>query len=391
MTADIDAGKLSDVIGKIYDSAVDPALWPTALESACALIGATLGYIIQFDTQHRSLEVPQHWGGDDDVIRKYQELVPHMPFWEVMPRYQIGEIAHTGDLLKKTGLSEAEMLNSKFFREWAQPYALRDVVAGIVVNAGERVGSINMHTPLTRDVVGPRDIAVMELLLPHARRAITIGNLLDMKALANAAFEATLNTLNTPIVLVDANSRILQINLAAERMLSTGGPILSSRGELTTHQPDATAALRSAITRAASNESELGYGGIGVPIKDATGNKAATRPSIAHVLPLKSGKLRPGLSLGAVAAVFVSPTSETTAAPVEALAALYDLTPMEARVMIEIAAGKNRAATAETLGIADSTVKTHLARVFEKTHRSDQSELAKLVASLTPPVAGGTS
>jgi DNA-binding CsgD family transcriptional regulator len=109
-------------------------------------------------------------------------------------------------------------------------------------------------------------------------------------------------------------------------------------------------------------------------------------PSIAHVLPLKSGTLRPGLALGAAAAVFVTPALENSPPPSEALAALYDLTPTEARVMIEIASGKNRAATAIALGIADSTVKTHLARVFAKTGTSTQPELAKLVASLTPPI-----
>jgi DNA-binding CsgD family transcriptional regulator len=82
----------------------------------------------------------------------------------------------------------------------------------------------------------------------------------------------------------------------------------------------------------------------------------------------------------------VTPAREAAPPPVEALAALYDLTPTEARVMVEIASGKNRAATALALGIADSTVKTHLARVFEKTGTSEQPELAKLVASLTPPV-----
>ena len=72
---------------------------------------------------------------------------------------------------------------------------------------------------------------------------------------------------------------------------------------------------------------------------------------------------------------------------VAALAALYELTPTEARVLVAIASGKNRAAAAVALGIADSTVKTHLTRIFEKTGTSEQSELAKLVASLTPPVA----
>lgn len=101
--------------------------------------------------------------------------------------------------------------------------------------------------------------------------------------------------------------------------------------------------------------------------------------------------LRPGLSLGAVAAVFITPSADSASPPFEALAALYDLTPMEARVMIEIASGKNRATSAIALGIADSTVKTHLARVFEKTRTAEQPELAKLVASLTSPAVVRTS
>jgi DNA-binding CsgD family transcriptional regulator/PAS domain-containing protein len=384
MKVDIDPETLSGVIGKIYDSAVDPELWPVALEAACGLVGGTFGYIGLFNTHNRTMNLPFHWGGDAEMIRTYETLVPLQPFWDVMTQYQIGQIATNGDLMEKTGLTEDQVMNSPFFKQWARPYALRDVVAGIVINAEGRVGSINLHTPPTRDVVGPRDIAVMELLLPHARRAVTIGDLLDMKSLAAAAFDATLDALTSAIVLVDSGGRILQANRAAQNMFSAGGPILSLRGELTTHQPDATNALRAAIGHAATDESELGYGGIGVPVRRG---REDTIPSIAHVLPLKSGKLRPGLSLGAVAAVFVTPAHETAAPPVEALAALYDLTPTEARVMIEIASGKNRAGTAIALGIADSTVKTHLARVFEKTGTSEQPELAKLVASLMPPIA----
>ena len=108
---------------------------------------------------------------------------------------------------------------------------------------------------------------------------------------------------------------------------------------------------------------------------------------VAYVLPLRSGTLRPNLLFGAAAAVFVSPARDVAVPPVEALTALYDLTPTEARVMIEIANGKNRAAAADSLGIADSTAKTHLTRVYEKTGTSEQAELAKLVASLTPPIA----
>lgn len=386
MSIDIAPDRLSDVIGKIYDSAVDPALWPAALEAACGLIGGTVGVITACEFRNRTVRVLSYWGWDAEQIRGYEINTPKAPFWNIYPQYGIGAVACTRDMVERLGLSENEILNGAFFREWAFPTGLRDVVAGVVTKTEGDNAVISLHTPTTRDMVGPRDLAVMELLLPHVRRAVTIGGLLDMKSIATAAFESALNALASAVVLVDSTGRILQTNQAAQKMFSIGGPILSLHGELATHHPEATNALRAAIARAARSESELGYGGIGVPVKGKH-DDASIAPSIAHVLPLKSGTLRPGLSLGAIAAVFVTPALANPQPPFEALAALYDLTPTEARVMVEIATGKNRAAAASALGVADSTVKTHLARVFAKTGTSEQAELAKLVASLTPLVA----
>ena len=43
--------------------------------------------------------------------------------------------------------------------------------------------------------------------------------------------------------------------------------------------------------------------------------------------------------------------------------------------------------TAEALGIAETTVKTHLARVFGKTGLNRQADLVKLVAGFQGPLA----
>ena len=43
--------------------------------------------------------------------------------------------------------------------------------------------------------------------------------------------------------------------------------------------------------------------------------------------------------------------------------------------------------TAETLGVAESTVKTHLHRIFGKTGTSRQAELVKLVAGFAGPLS----
>lgn len=386
MPTDIDAERLTDVIGQIYDSAVDPSLWPAALEGCCGLIGGNLGSVALFDLRQQTTRWATQWGGDPYWMKLYeQKYAAMMPFWPNLHREEVGSIKNTRGMVEALGGDEEEIRKRPFFTEWAAPAGYHDVAACIISRNESQSGVFQLHTPPTRDVIGPRDIAIVNLLFPHVRRAVMIGDLLDMRSIASAAFEATLDTLAVAAILVDSRGLVLHANIAARTMFDAGGPVLSIRGELNTHQPSATAALKAAIARAAANESELGHGGIGVPIRGRETDSADTY-SIAHVLPLKSGTLRPGLSLGAAAAVFVTPVLADPQPPFEALAALYDLTPMEARVMIEIASGKNRAATAVTLGIADSTVKTHLARVFEKTHTAEQSELARLVANLTPPL-----
>jgi DNA-binding CsgD family transcriptional regulator len=386
MTVDVEPERLSDVIGKIYDSAVDPVRWPAALEAACRLIGATLGFIGTFDAREKTVRWTPHWGGDPFWLQLlYEKYAAVMPFWRIMPQFEIGEVANTRVMVERMDADEDEVRSLPFFREWAEPAGYRDVAAAIIMRSDSRVASFSLLTPPTRDLIGPDDLAVVSLLMPHVRRAVAIGDLLDMRSLATAALEATLDALAAAIVLVDAEARVVHANTAAQRMFAAAGPVLSVRGELNTNPPDAATALKDAIARAAIDESTLGYGGIGVPIRARAG-QVDTAHVIAHVLPLRSGALRPALSLGATAAVFISPELERPQPPFEALAALYDLTPMEARVMLEIAAGKNRAGAAETLGIADSTVKTHLTRVFAKTRTSEQAELARLVANLTPPL-----
>jgi DNA-binding CsgD family transcriptional regulator len=71
-------------------------------------------------------------------------------------------------------------------------------------------------------------------------------------------------------------------------------------------------------------------------------------------------------------------------------ATLYDLTPSEARVLLKIGEGQTVTAAALELGVSENTVKTHLARVFQKVGVNRQPDLVAIVAALRPPVALGS-
>ncbi len=109
---------------------------------------------------------------------------------------------------------------------------------------------------------------------------------------------------------------------------------------------------------------------------------------VAHVLPLTSGaRQRAGSSHAATAVVVVHKAAlETKSAP-EAMIAAYKLTLMELRVLLAIVDVGGAPAVAEMLGIAVSTVRSHLKRVYEKTGVSRQVELVKLVAGFSSPLS----
>ena len=95
--------------------------------------------------------------------------------------------------------------------------------------------------------------------------------------------------------------------------------------------------------------------------------------------------IRRGLVQRAVAALFIAPATEHSRFPTEALATLYDLTPAESRIFELISAGRAPDEIAADIGIARSTVRTHLLRVFEKTGCKRQADLVQLAAKLAPP------
>ena len=62
------------------------------------------------------------------------------------------------------------------------------------------------------------------------------------------------------------------------------------------------------------------------------------------------------------------------------------LTPAETRVLELLAAGMTQTAIGQTLGIAPSTVKSHVLHLFDKTGCRRQVDLVRLASNLSLPI-----
>ena len=70
------------------------------------------------------------------------------------------------------------------------------------------------------------------------------------------------------------------------------------------------------------------------------------------------------------------------------IARAYKLTPTELRVLLAIVDVGGVPEVAIALGVAESTVKTHLGHLFEKTGAARQADLVKIVAGFSTPLSG---
>jgi DNA-binding CsgD family transcriptional regulator len=371
---------LSDVIGSIYDSVVDPAGWTLALQQMCDLVDAFFGSISIVDPAASSARFICRWGGDpywiDLLDQKYAAMMPFMP---ILHRISVGEPFNMG--MAAGHLADPAVWDSPFVVEWAVPAGVCDTASVILQRSQSGLAALNLSTGFGREAITADDLAIVKLLAPHVRRAMAISDLIDRKTMVANTFERTLDSLHIAVIAVDATFRVRHANRVARDLLTLESPLSARNGAIVASgSASATQALRQAITSASQNEATLRGNGSGIPLRFADG-----RPAIAHVLPLQRGAMRYGVGSGAAAAIFVAtPTDSHT--PIDALSHLFELTDAEMRVLAQISEGKNRGQAARSLSIADSTVKTHLDRIFSKTGTSTQAELSRLIISLSAPV-----
>jgi DNA-binding CsgD family transcriptional regulator len=138
------------------------------------------------------------------------------------------------------------------------------------------------------------------------------------------------------------------------------------------------------LIAAGNGDAAVGVKGIALPLIARGGER-----HLAHVLPLTSGaRRRAGIATSAAAVLFVHKAALEVPSPPEAIARAYNLTPTELRVLLAIVEIGGAPEVAEALGIGDTTVRTHLGRLFEKTGAKRQADLVKLVAGFSSPLHG---
>jgi DNA-binding CsgD family transcriptional regulator/PAS domain-containing protein len=378
MTQDTEE-RLSALIGSIYDAALDPSLWPGALMGVRQFVGGSAATLDFKDVANKSVNVFYQDGGVDPAyIRLYNEKYGKQDPFSVGHYFaEIGKPLSTADFMPYD-----EFTQTRVYREFIQPSGLVDCITTALDKSATGVAMVSVFRHERDGVVDDETRRRMQMIVPHIQRAVLIGRVIDFKSAETATLADATDSLSAGMLLVDMNGRIVHANAAAHVLLATGDILRVSNGRLAAGDADADRMLHEVFAAAEGGDAALGVKGIAVPLTARDGEHY-----VAHVLPMTEGKRRlAGKAYAAVVALFVHKAALNMPSPPETIAKTFRLTPTELRVLLAVVEVGGVPDVAEALGVAETTVKTHLGRLYEKTGTRRQADLVKLVAGFSSPL-----
>ena len=376
-TSATDCERLSDLISAIYDAALDHSLWEGVIERVTHFVegdGAGL-FFKDVSAQHAfaSHSFGLKWPLPVHQFRPiYSAYVGHF-------QGEIGELISIRELMPWDQLTQ-----TGFYEEWVRPRRLVDFVSAVLDKSATSAAIFGLFR---HERHGPADSAVryrLSLLVPHLRRAVLIAQMFDLRLAESANLTETLDALSVCMFLVGDDRRIVHANVAGWAMLEAGDVLRAANGHMFACDARDDRALRAVLVASGQGDAALGTAGTAMPLTGTSGNHY-----VAHALPLTSGARRiAGITGGAAAALFVRPAELAASSCSDLVATTFRLTPTELRVLLAIVDIGGIPEVAAAFGVAETTIRTHVGRLFQKTGTSRQAELVKLVAGYRSPLAG---
>lgn len=369
-------GKLLELIGQVYDCAIEPEKWPETLQGVTDYLGGSAAAISLQDPLKREARLISQWGIKPDFERMMMEglninpLIPMGWFVEVDEPFS-GEKA----------LGRESYLKSRFYNEIVAPGGYYDAALTVLAKSADRFGSLSVPTenPVDDDMLHR-----LRRITPHVRRAVSIADLLDVRSLKSEMLSQAFDLLTVGIVLTDAKARIVHANSVALKYLDQRSAIRRDGDFLSCRDPRTAMELSQAIQNASDGSAAtFPRSGIALPILNGDGIDLA-----AWVLPLDGGlRTQFAASFAASAAVFLRQLGDVSPFPGELFVKRYGISPAECRVLMMLMQGMTVREAAITLGITEPTAKTHLQRLFQRTGTDRQADLMRLAMSSLAPAS----
>ncbi|AEF99174.1 helix-turn-helix transcriptional regulator [Methylomonas methanica] len=363
-----------DLIGKIYDAAITPEMWPAFLEQMSETFKSrgTALYLVDLASSLSTCS------SDDlsfihsvriapEAGESYDRYYSRTNVWLENSRYLPEGKLTTSDRL----FSTEELVKTEWYNDWLKPQGFFHAMVGHI----HKKDSLAVRLSIFRgkqQPFAPTETALFARFVPHISRSCMIHKQFSEFKSLQATNTALLNRLPSGVVLFDERGQAVFTNHAAEALIRTvDGFSLDSKRRCLASSTSDTRTLRQSISDAAERGQSRAL---------SLHRHSSGRPLSAIVVSLQSRPL-PFIGTESVAALFINDPDSPLELDDKLLMQCYGLTLAEAKLAVALLGGQTPSDYAQVHSVSRNTVKTQLKQILAKTGTHRQAELIQLLAT----------
>jgi len=365
----IELEQYNELINSLYEAAKDDTTkgWSEPLKLLQVLFKANyVTLILKLPKEDDSgLLIAVGGGLEEDQNVQYLPYQHHLTPFSDQPA---DTVLTVGDFM-----FDAEWQKSSYRQHWC---ACNDVYHVMIVDISTPdVGNLRFRVTRgeAQEDFSESDKALCQMLVPHFRRAISTFLQLYSSESLGSLYSRAIGRLSIATITIDEHGRALDKNLFASDILDANDGLKIMAGKLTAHYQNDNRELKRLIKTAFAQAGEQQTMPEAMSISRPSGEIALG--VVIEVIPSLSWADGKGKKK---AVVYIRDSVGKSTTSVEISKKLFDLTPAETALSLQLTNGLSLEEAAEALNIRRNTARAHLRSIFSKTGVRRQTELVRL-------------
>ncbi|HUL09689.1 MAG TPA: hypothetical protein VLV76_25390, partial [Candidatus Acidoferrum sp.] len=205
----------TDVVGGIYEAALEPAKWPDVLGRLADEFGAQSAAAFVVDVSIAEVGFIAVSGLDPRLIDDYVEYYAQVDPWNEY----LGKRASGRPIVSQTVMDDQAFERTEFYNDFLRDQNIFHAMGGFVVRSGALAFLCGVQRPRERGAFAAGDLERMKELFPHLERAIRIHRRLVREGGLRDGMTAALDRMPLAAILADRFGRAVWMNRPAEDLV----------------------------------------------------------------------------------------------------------------------------------------------------------------------------
>jgi DNA-binding CsgD family transcriptional regulator len=352
---------VEDLAGGLYDAAVEPDLWCGAISRIVEAVRCRSGVLYEHDVPSKVSSAVGFHEFNPDFMRDYEAYYGAIDPWNTkVMHWPVGVAAPTYVLIP-----DNEFRRTEYYQDFLRHSGVFYGLGGVVDRTPKRMAVFGAQCSYEDGRFDAEDVALVGALMPHLRRAYRIHAAIRDAKRDRETLQDALHVVQQAVLIVEGDARLVFANQAAQRLLDAADGIKLADGRVVAaHRADQAGFAALLKPMDLSN---------GAAIVVALKRPRHQRPLLVQAMPLRKNARWDGA--GRVVLLIDSRIARKPSP--EKLADLYDLTPAEARLWSNLAAGATLAEIAARHRVSINTLRVQLGSLFQKVGVHRQADLVR--------------